>query len=262
MPPTFDGPAVLADDDALLEWLVARCARSGSPGCATSRSTSTWSVGWPAGSGIVRETNFGVLWDVRSEPDPITNANTALSLPPHVDLATREYQPGLQFLHCIENSAHGGQGIYLDGFRVAEILRDEHPDALRGADHRAVALGQPLEGQRLPLGVDADRRSTGAAWSPRYGSATGCARRSTPSSTRVEAAYAAYRTLFERHATATTSPSASRSAPGDLLAFDNRRILHGRDAYVEGTGVRFLRGCYGERDELLSRIRILERRRR
>ena len=51
-------------------------------------------------------------------------------------------------------------------------------------------------------------------------------------------------------------------APGDVLAFDNRRILHGRDGYTEGTGQRFLRGCYGERDELHSRIRILRRHRR
>ena len=152
---------------------------------------------WPARVGIVRETNFGVLWDVRSEPDPITNANTPLSLPPHVDLATREYQPGLQFLHCIENSAPGGQGVYLDGFRVAEILRDEHPDDFAVLDHRAVAVGQPVEGQRLPLGVDADRPRRVTARSPRCASATGCGPRSTPPFDAVEAAYAAYRTLFE-----------------------------------------------------------------
>jgi gamma-butyrobetaine dioxygenase len=46
------------------------------------------------------------------------------------------------------------------------------------------------------------------------------------------------------------------------MAFDNRRILHGRDAYAVGDGSRWLRGCYSERDELDSRIRILERARR
>ena len=77
--------------------------------------------------GPIRETNFGVLWDVRSEPAPITNANTPLALPPHVDLPTRKYQPGLQFLHCVTNTAAGGHGRYVDGFRVAEVLRDEQP---------------------------------------------------------------------------------------------------------------------------------------
>ena len=46
---------------------------------------------------------------------------------------------------------------------------------------------------------------------------------------------------------------------GDLLAFDNRRILHARNAYDPSTGERHLRGCYLDRDELHSRIRWLER---
>jgi gamma-butyrobetaine dioxygenase len=46
------------------------------------------------------------------------------------------------------------------------------------------------------------------------------------------------------------------------MAFDNLRILHGRDAYTAGDGARWLRGCYSERDELESRIRLLERERR
>ena len=49
--------------------------------------------------------------------------------------------------------------------------------------------------------------------------------------------------------------------PGDLVAFDNRRVLHGRDAFREHDGgvERWLRGCYSERDELRSRRRILDR---
>ena len=48
-------------------------------------------------------------------------------------------------------------------------------------------------------------------------------------------------------------------APGDLVIFDNRRILHGRDAFVQGSGARRLEGCYLETDELLSRLRVLSR---
>ena len=49
----------------------------------------------------------------------------------------------------------------------------------------------------------------------------------------MEAAYAAYRTLFE----VTQRPELAvriTLTPGDVLAFDNRRILHGRDAYTRG----------------------------
>ena len=45
-----------------------------------------------------------------------------------------------------------------------------------------------------------------------------------------------------------------------MVGFDNRRILHARTAFDPGTGYRRLQGCYLDRDELHSRIRILDRR--
>ena len=50
-----------------------------------------------------------------------------------------------------------------------------------------------------------------------------------------------------------------RLNPGELLIFDNRRVLHGRAAFDPSTGRRHLQGCYVDRDQLLSRIRVLER---
>ena len=78
--------------------------------------------------GPPRPTNFGALFDVRAKPDPDSNAYTSIALPPHVDLPTREYQPGLQLLHCLENDTVGGEAVMMDGFAVAEALRDRHPD--------------------------------------------------------------------------------------------------------------------------------------
>ena len=259
VPPTFDGPAVLTDDEALLEWLVAL------RGFGVSRLRDVPPLPDVVGEvaarvGIVRETNFGVLWDVRSEADPITNANTPLALPPHVELATREYQPGLQFLHCIENSAAGGRGVYVDGFRVAEILRDEHPE-----DY-AVLTSVPWQWANrskvsdyrwasTPIVVDQSGRVTEV----RIGNWLR-APLAAPFEL-VEAAYVAYRRLFDL--TYRDDPAVSVSfTAGDLVAFDNRRILHGREAYAAGNGSRWLRGCYSERDELSSRIRILQRARR
>ena len=45
-------------------------------------------------------------------------------------------------------------------------------------------------------------------------------------------------------------------------AFDNRRVLHGRTAFDEAVGARALKGCYMEREEVLSRIRVLRRAQR
>jgi gamma-butyrobetaine dioxygenase len=259
VPPTFDGRAVLADDEALLEWLVA--LRNLGVAKLVGVPSEPNRVGEVAERiGIVRETNFGRLWDVRSESAPITNANTPLSLPPHVDLATREYQPGLQFLHCIENSARGGDGVYLDGFRVVEVLREEHPDDYRvltsvpwqWANRSKVS---DYRWSSTPIVVD----RSGTVVEVRVGNWLR-APLAVPFDD-VEAAYAAYRRLFELTYRDDLAVRVSFS-PGDLMAFDNRRILHGRDAYTAGDGARWLRGCYSERDELESRIRLLERERR
>ena len=47
--------------------------------------------------------------------------------------------------------------------------------------------------------------------------------------------------------------------PGDLVLFDNRRLMHGRAAFDPSAGARWLQGIYLERDELHSRLRILRR---
>jgi hypothetical protein len=46
---------------------------------------------------------------------------------------------------------------------------------------------------------------------------------------------------------------------GDCVVFDNRRVMHGREAFEEGAGDRHLRGCYVDRDDLYSRLRMLAR---
>ena len=41
---------------------------------------------------------------------------------------------------------------------------------------------------------------------------------------------------------------------GDILCFDNRRVLHGRTAFDPNSGNRHLQGYYIERDEIISRL--------
>lgn len=80
---------------------------------------------------FIRESNFGVLFNVQSKADADSNAYTAFNLPLHSDLPTRELQPGLQFLHCLVNDAAGGESIFVDGFAIADALRREDPEAFR-----------------------------------------------------------------------------------------------------------------------------------
>jgi gamma-butyrobetaine dioxygenase len=45
-------------------------------------------------------------------------------------------------------------------------------------------------------------------------------------------------------------------AAGDIVIFDNRRILHGREAFLPQSGDRQLRGLYLDRDDMHSTIRM------
>ena len=70
--------------------------------------------------------------------------------------------------------------------------------------------------------------------------------------------YAAYRRfgelLRERAFQLTT-----RLADGDLILFDNQRILHGRTGFASARHPRHLRGCYLTRDSVYSQAALLQR---
>ena len=47
-----------------------------------------------------------------------------------------------------------------------------------------------------------------------------------------------------------------------MICFDNRRVLHERTSFDTASGGRWLRGCYMEREELWSGLRIATRAKR
>ncbi|ATJ82546.1 TauD/TfdA family dioxygenase [Halomonas beimenensis] len=210
--------------------------------------------------GPVRPTNFGELFDVKAKPDPDSNAYTAIALPPHVDLPTREYHPGLQMLHCLENSVEGGQAVMLDGFAVAEALRDRHPEAwatltrvrwcyANTAKTTDYVWYEPMirldaRGELLEVRIADFLRG--------------------PLQTAFEDVEPAYEALMTLQRLLRDPAFAIRFtyAPGDLVIFDNRRLLHARDAFEGSSGHRWLQGCYMERDEIRSRYRMIQRARR
>lgn len=212
----------------------------------------------PSMLGPVRTTNFGHVFDVRTKTADITsNAYTDLELPVHTDLDTREYMPGLQFLWCMVNDATGGESRLSDAAAITRYLRDNHPDAYDAlttipvsfinkatdTDYRFVA---PF------LVVDDDGELVEARWSPWLRGPL------QASITDAERFYAALRLALELGDDDRFVVS-HKLAAGDMLAFDNRRVLHGRGPLDRSTGERWLRGSYVEREELESRLRVRQR---
>jgi gamma-butyrobetaine dioxygenase len=49
-----------------------------------------------------------------------------------------------------------------------------------------------------------------------------------------------------------------RMEEGELMTFNQRRMLHGRRAFSSEAGIRHFQGCYLNIDEYMSRLRVLE----
>lgn len=258
-PPTFDGHGALEDDAVLAAFLRAAWAH----GFARLR-------GLPAEAGMVRRvgerigtvrnSNFGFTFSVETKPDPDSTAYTSVSLDGHTDLATRETQPGLQLLFCLENSATGGASTMADGFAVAEAIRREDPEAFSAlTDLNWVFTNRHRQTDYRFSGPIVETDATGRVIEIRN---TGFLRffpdMAEEDIPRAYRAAQIFNALCRSDRFLCRTPFTS----GDLIIFDNRRMLHGRDSFDPQSGVRRLEGCYLDRDEILSRLRILERGRR
>jgi gamma-butyrobetaine dioxygenase len=164
--------------------------------------------------------------------------------------------PTLQLLHCIRNAGEGGATFFLDGFALAEWLRDEHrEDFARLACHAVPfaftnAAGERYEARSPVIRMDADGRLSGIRFNHRSLGSVACG--------GAEATALWYESYL-KFANAATSPARHFSLamqPGDMVLFDNERILHGREAF---SGERRLKGCYADRDGLRATLARLSR---
>lgn len=262
-PPTHDGAIALDDEDVLhafandmVRYGIARLR--GLPGTPAAGERLAARLGGP------RMTNFGDFWDVKTivdqsgDPDTNSTANTNLRLGPHTDLPTREVPPGFQFLQCLVNETTGGNSTMADGAAIVAELAADYPDDYDvlttqswiffnrgdGIDHRWSGPFIDLGGPASPL--------TLRAFYPV---------RAFPDMPEAEVprAYEAMH-RFSILADDAKFRLSSPFLPGDLVGFDNRRVLHGRDAYASG-GARHLRGFYVDRDDVLSFTRTSNRKR-
>ncbi len=256
-PPTIDGRSVLTDGTVLEEWVAALCSH----GIARLRDTplDPELCGQLATRiGAIRDSNFGPIWDVKAELDPGSLANTTTRLCPHTDLPTRETPPGFQFLHCLVNTAAGGYSTMADGLAVVDHLQRNHPDHYEALTtlkwiffNRGRQMDHRWSGPIIDLGAGGGPMTL-RAFHPV---------RAFPDMAEADVprAYDALRAFSE----AAADPQFQLRypfRPGDVVGFDNRRILHGRDGY-ESSGARHLRGAYMDRDEVLSFARVSARRR-
>ena len=206
--------------------------------------------------GFKRETNFGVTFEVINKADPNNLAYTAVALPLHTDLSNQEKPPGYQFLHCIENGAHGGESILADGFSIAQALKRDDPQAygllcseempFRFYDDACdIRFRHPLISEKKG---QIQRFIFNAHLADSFNSIAG----------NCLTYYMAYQKLM-REIRKDKYALQLKLQAGEMMIFDNMRVLHGRKSFDPTTGDRHLRGYYIDHGEVDSKLRMLSK---
>ena len=205
--------------------------------------------------GFVRETNYGPLFEVRTEVNPTNLAFTNLGLGCHLDNPYRDPVPGLQLLHCIESSTEGGETILQDGFRAAALLREESSEHFRLLSENWINFRFSDDTadlrSRVPL---IETNAEGQIIKVRFNNRSIDTIKLNPALVRpFYEAYRHFAEILERE----DQQIEFRLEPGDLVLFDNTRVLHARKAY-SAAGKRHLQGAYCDLDGLYSSLAKLD----
>ena len=205
--------------------------------------------------GFTRETNYGALFEVRTEINPNNLAYTNLGLGSHTDNPYRDPVPTVQLLHCLESSTEGGDSILVDGFKAASILRDESKENFltltsswinyrftdSKTDLRSRVPMIELNDNNEIIKVRYNNRSIDTIKVPKD---------------KMRSFYKAYRhwsEVIERD----ELKIQFRLSEGGLMLFDNTRVMHARTKFSK-TGKRHLQGAYTDLDGLYSLLNTLE----
>ena len=200
--------------------------------------------------GYIRETIFGGLWEFEANETMADSAYTPKELRPHTDSTYSLDAPGLQILLCVDYNAVGGESVMVDGFRVAKQLLQDDPKLYSLVSEIEVTGvykgdGSNLQASRPILRHDSAGRLVQVTFN-NYDRAT--TRLLEPKMTQL---YSGIRYL-DRFFNSSDFQWRHQLKPGEMLVFDNWRLLHGRGAFE---GKRKMAGAYINREDFVSALR-------
>ncbi|WP_435167015.1 TauD/TfdA family dioxygenase [Candidatus Pelagibacter bacterium nBUS_28] len=206
-----------------------------------------------------RETFFKTPFEVINILKPNNSAYTAHALRNHMDLPWFENPPGYQFLHCLINSAKGGNSSAVDAFAVADYLRKNEkeifdtlvsvPLKFKDKDYTQEAY-RSFHSPAITLTKDGDYNDI------RFSVATMDTLDCNPDiMEKVYKAHHRFGNLLHHEKYQINF----RLEPGDIFSFNNRRLLHGRTEFDPNSGHRHLQGYYMDRDEIIGRLNYLKK---
>jgi trimethyllysine dioxygenase len=249
--PTMAHVDIMASDAGLLRWLSmveehGFALASGTPPTVEATRELATRIGY------VRETIFGGMWDFTANLAFKDTAYTPVAIGPHTDGTYSVDSPGYQMFHCLQFDGIGGESTLVDGFKVAERIRNIDPPAFEVLTNVQVPAqylgdGVHLAAEHPVIALDRNGDFSQIAYN-NYDRAP--FRLPAP---RMNAFYRALK-LFNELINDPAYEISMRLAPGTALLFDNWRTLHGRRAYQ---GYRRLCGAYLNKEDFDSKLRVL-----
>ncbi len=213
--------------------------------------------------GPLRRTHHGSLFSIRSLPadNRGTGANigatTTNAQAPHTDEGFRHGPLGIMLFHCLKpDPSGGGASLFVDGIGAAEALRHSDPDAFRfltttplvwaaerNPEERFRTRGTVIvtDSQGVVRGVRVSDRTMPPVDLPED---------------KIEPAYRALRAISEA-LYASERIFERLLQPGDMVVFDNHRVLHARRAFNPDAGERHLQQVSIDREEFHNVFRQL-----
>ncbi|KAL9061567.1 MAG: hypothetical protein Q9162_000099, partial [Coniocarpon cinnabarinum] len=128
-PPTVSFAAIMSSDEGVRDW-TSRIRKWGFcyvDGCPVSGEATQKLIERIA---FIRPTHYGAFWQFTADLAKKDSAYTQLALAAHTDTTYFTDPAGLQTFHLLSHTdGEGGSSLLVDGFKAAETLRQESPEA-------------------------------------------------------------------------------------------------------------------------------------
>lgn len=252
-PPSDLAPVTLALAGSIAAWApavsnflarhgVCIVRARGDADAATPEATEAWISALKTQGLEPRATHFGRIEDLR--PDNTTNQNTdqlgytqaAVDL--HTDQPFLEHPPRYQLLHCIVPAASGGDSTVADALVASQYLRATDHETWRWLSEVPVRFHRKQKAFEAIVDAPIFGLSPDGRFIVRDSYFT-----FAPLALPFEQ-QAGWRRAYTRYTDLVRSPGHHRTTrleAGDVLIYDNHRMLHARTAF---SGHRWLRGVY------------------
>jgi len=215
--------------------------------------------------GPLKNTFYGLTWDVKSVPQAKNVAYTHQYLGLHMDLLYTDSPPALQLLHCLKNSCEGGTSLFCDSYQAAVQLREDNINAfdrllLQKTRFVYDNAGENYAKKRYVVQVGKNKEIVSINWSPPFQGPFIIPGGSLDS--KGASRFRSYARALKELAARIEAPEniyEYRLKEGECVIFNNRRVLHARTAFDISSGERWLKGAYIDKDVWTSRHRVLDK---